>query len=196
VALGISMLIWLLAYTALIGPDLLGAAVARWPLLLTTFLPLVAFGIIIPSIAEEPGWRGFALPRLQQRHGPIVASLILGALHGIWHLPALFTVQFGPLPAANIVPFMLTAAFATVIYTWLYNQTGGSVMLAILLHAASNATTGWLTTLLKESGLQEPAVGLAGYLASTGWINVIAYGLTALLLIVATRGRLGYRPDR
>jgi membrane protease YdiL (CAAX protease family) len=193
VALGINMLIWLLAYTALIGPQMLIAAGTHWSLLLSTFLPLVAFGIIIPSIAEEPGWRGFALPRLQERHGPLMASLILGTLHGLWHLPVLFTVHFGPLPLANIVPFMLTAACATFIYTWVYNYTGGSIMLAILLHAASNAASGWLGTLIQEAGLPEPQVGLASFLASTSWINVIAYGLVALLLILATRGRLGYR---
>jgi membrane protease YdiL (CAAX protease family) len=196
IVLVINLLIWLLAYTALIGPQLLVEAVTRWPLLLSTFLPLIAFGIIIPSIAEEPGWRGFALPRLQQRHGPIAASLILGSLHGLWHLPALMTVNFGPLPLANYVPFMLTAAFGTFIYTWVYNRTGGSILLAILLHAASNAASGWLSALFTESGLQEPQQGLAGFLAATSWINVIAYGLVALLLIAATRGRLGYQAAR
>jgi uncharacterized protein len=193
VALGINLLIWLLAYAALMGPELLVAAVSHWSLLLSTFLPLVGFGIILPSIAEEPGWRGFALPRLQQRHGPVVASLILGSLHGLWHLPALMAMNFGPLPLANYVPFMLTAAFATVIYTWVYNHTGGSILIAILLHAASNATAGWLTTLLAQTGLQLPTLGLAGFLASTTWINVIAYGLVALILIGTTRGRLGYQ---
>jgi len=193
VALGINLLVWLLAYTALIGPQLLVAAVTHWFLLISTFLPLVAFGMIIPAIAEEPGWRGFALPRLQQRHGPIVASLILGALHGVWHLPALLTVNFGPLPLANMVPFMLTAAFATVIYTWVYNNTGGSILLAMLLHAASNASSGWLGTLIVTSGVPVPDQGVRGFLATSSWINVIAYGLVALLLIVVTRGRLGYQ---
>jgi membrane protease YdiL (CAAX protease family) len=194
VALGINLVIWLLAYAALMGPGLLVAAASHWSLLLSTFLPLVAFGIIFPSIAEEPGWRGFALPRLQQRHGPVVASLILGSLHGLWHLPALMTKNFGPLPLANYVPVMLTAALATVIYTWVYNRTGGSVLLAILLHAASNATAGWISKLFTEVGMAPPTAGLAGFLASTNWINVIAYGVVALILIVATRGRLGYRP--
>jgi uncharacterized protein len=193
VALGINLVIWLLAYTALVGSEVLIAAVTHWPLLFSSFLPLVAFGIIIPSIAEEPGWRGFALPRLQQRHGPIVASLILGVLHGSWHLPVLFTINFGSLPLANFVPFLLTAVFATFIYTWVYNHTGGSILLAILLHASSNAASGWLSTLFKAAGLGEPTVGLAGFLSSTSWINVIAYGLVALLLIVATHGRLGER---
>jgi hypothetical protein len=103
------------------------------------------------------------------------------------------TVHFGPLPLANIVPFMLTAAFATVLYTWVYNPTGGTILLAILLHAASNAASQWLGALFTKSGLAEPQQGLAGFLASSSWINMIAYGLVALLLIVATRGRLGYR---
>lgn len=194
VALGVNMLIWLLTYTVLIGPELLIAAVSRWALLLSTFLPLVVFGIIIPSIAEEPGWRGFALPRLQQNYGPVVGSLILGSLHGLWHLPALMTINFGPLPLANYLPFMLTAACATIIYTWVYNHTSGSILLAILLHAASNAASQWLSTLFQEARLQSPTVGLTGFLASTGWLHVIAYGLVTLLLIVTTRGRLGYQP--
>src|SRR4051812_3110970 len=64
VVLGINLLVWLLAYTALVGPQLFIAAITHWSLLVTTFLPLVVFGIIIPAIDEEPGWRGFALPRL------------------------------------------------------------------------------------------------------------------------------------
>jgi hypothetical protein len=61
------------------------------------------------------------------------------------------------------------------------------------LGEAHNAASGWLTVLLDEAGLQVPTTGLAGFLASTSWINVIAYGLVALLLILATGGRLGYQ---
>src|SRR4051812_39273211 len=78
VALFINMGIWLLAYTVVIGPQLLVAAVTHASLLVTTFLPLVAFGMVIPALDEEPGWRGFALPRLQTLYGPAWASLILG----------------------------------------------------------------------------------------------------------------------
>ena len=190
VALGINLLIWLLSYSVLMGPTVLVAAVSRWQLLATTFLPLVAFGIIFPSIAEEPGWRGFALPRLQQRYGPLGASMILGVLHGLWHLPALMTINFGPLPRANYVPFVLTAMLATVLYTWVYNATNGSVLMAILMHAASNAVSGWLTTLFQTAGLHEPSAGVAGWLAATGWSNVLAYGGASLLVVGLTHGRL------
>ena len=86
-------------------------------------------------------------------------------------LPVLMTMNFDPLPLANLVPFMLTAVFATFIYTWVYNHTGGSILLAILLHASSNAASGWLSTLFKAAGLGEPTVGLAGFLVRTGHID-------------------------
>ncbi len=192
IVVSINLLIWLLAYSVLLGPQLLLGATTHWSLLLSTFLPLVAFGIFIPSIAEEPGWRGFALPRLQQRYGPIVASLVLGAFHAFWHLPALFTINFGPLPLDNLLPFLLTAVAATFLYTWVYNHTGGSVLLAILLHASSNAASQWLQVLMDEAGLSQPVLNLGGWLLPTIWINVIAYGLVMTLLLIATRGRLGY----
>jgi membrane protease YdiL (CAAX protease family) len=182
------------SYTAVVGLPLLFGAVAHWPLLLTAFLPFVGFGMLIPAIDEEPGWRGFALPRLQQRYGPLWASVILGTLHGLWHIPALFTALYGPLPLANLLPFILTAALATVLYTWVYNHTGGSILIAMLMHAASNAATPWLTALLKVTGLAAPETGLVGYLVGHGWLNVIAFGLAAALVVVLTRGRLGYRP--
>jgi membrane protease YdiL (CAAX protease family) len=195
VALLIMLLIWLLGYTAVVGLPLLFGAVSHWSLLLTAFLPFVGFGMLIPAIDEEPGWRGFALPRLQQRYGPLWASVILGTLHGLWHIPALFTALYGPLPLANLLPFILTAALATVLYTWVYNHTGGSILIAMLMHAASNAATPWLTALLKATGLATPETGLVGYLVGHGWLNVIAFGLAAALVVVLTRGRLGYRPS-
>lgn len=195
VALFIMLLIWLLGYTAVVGLPLMFGAVSHWPLLVTNFLPFVAFGMLIPAIDEEPGWRGFALPRLQGRYGPLWASVILGTLHGLWHIPAVFTALYGPLPLANLLPFILTAALATFLYTWVYNHTGGSILIAMLMHAASNAATAWITALLQATGLAVPETGWAGYIVGHGWLNVIAFGLAALLVVVLTRGRLGYRPS-
>jgi membrane protease YdiL (CAAX protease family) len=78
---------------------------------------------------EELGWRGFALPRLQKRHSPLVASAILGVLVVIWHAPL---ALLGMLPA-----YALFATFAfTIVFGWLYNNTKGSVLMTLIAHAA------------------------------------------------------------
>jgi membrane protease YdiL (CAAX protease family) len=190
VALLANLVVWLLAYSVVLGPGLLTAALASWPLLLTVFLPFVAFGMLIPAIGEEPGWRGFALPRLQARYGPLRATLILGVMHGLWHLPAL-PLLLSPFAPEKILPFVLTAVAGTFLYTWLFNHTRGSVLLAMLAHASGNAATQGLTALLGQSGLAVPESGVSGWLVASGWLNTIAYGAAALLLLALTRGRLG-----
>lgn len=115
---------------------------------------------------EEPGWRGFALPRLQQRFSPMKATMILGVVWGLWHLP---------LGVANvIVPF-----FLAFLYTWLYNRTG-SVLLAILLHASFTPAQDHL---LLQSEVSHGAGDLA---------IALAYIVAVVLVVVLTRGRLGF----
>jgi uncharacterized protein len=141
--------------------------VERIPAYLQTFL-LTA---VIFGGQEEPGWRGFALPRLHQRHIPLVATLLLGLGWGIWHVPL-----YGP--AGFVVPLAL--AFY---YTWLYNKTR-SVLLCILLHASFTPAQDHLL-LTADSPLVD-AVLLSTYLLGAG------------VLIALTRGRLGYeatQPD-
>lgn len=184
--------IWLIAYSLLYKGAPLANLAANPSLLLSMFLPNVVIGLLIPSIAEEPGWRGFALPRMQKTYGPIVATLVLGILHGIWHLPALFTPMLGPFTMNGFIIFVLTAAAGTFIYTWVFNNTRGSVWIAMVLHASSNAASKLVSELIPKD------VELTGWLKllSSGWINVIAFALAAILLVILTRGTLGYRPDR
>lgn len=193
VALLANLTIWLLAYMAVVGPGLLGSVFSHWQLLLSVFLPQVFLGIFMPSLGEEPGWRGFALPRMQTRYGPLRATLLLGFLHGVWHLPALFTPLLGPFSIPYFIAFVLTATFGTVIYTWVFNNTRQSVLLAMLLHASSNAASQYLGELFAQAGIVLPTTGWMGGLAASSWLNVIAYGLAALILILLTRGRLGYQ---
>ncbi len=88
---------------------------------------------------EEPGWRGFALPRLQNRYSPLVASIILGALWGLWHLPLhLMGVYYGGALGAVIRIQEIPRA---ILFTWLYNRTRGSLLVMILFHAAINTTS-------------------------------------------------------
>ena len=108
--------------------------------------PLYLLGIFLyalfpgGALGEEPGWRGFALPRLQSMHGPLVGSLILGSLWGLWHLP-LFLTPWNVLTAFNVVVFVLTTTCLAIMYTWVFNNTKGSVLMAILIHATFNWST-------------------------------------------------------
>ena len=159
------------------------ALIQNWPLILTFYLPAAAFGIIFPSLGEEPGWRGFALPRLQQQYGPLLGTLILGVIHGLWHLPVYF------IPGMILVgPFDLTAVLAntglliamTLIWTWFFNNAGQSVFFAMLVHGVSNAASG----LIPQLPIDAPA---------DPWFSFKTGAAFALLLILFTRGRLGYR---
>ncbi|MFL6584445.1 MAG: CPBP family intramembrane glutamic endopeptidase [Chthoniobacterales bacterium] len=92
------------------------------------------FILLFIGLGEEPGWRGFALPALQRKHSPILASLILAPLWALWHAP-LFGNEF-PLP---ILPAFIVGLFgATLVQTWLFNRTRGSVLLQMLFHATVN----------------------------------------------------------
>lgn len=130
------------------------------------YLTTLVFVTFLGGGQEEPGWRGFALPRLQQDHTPVRATLILGLLWGIWHVPL-----YGPL--GFVVPLLL--AF---FYTYLFNRTG-SVAPCMLLHGGFTAAQDHLTLLEEEAhGVTDLAIGLA-YIAGV------------LLLVGLTRGRLG-----
>ena len=96
-------------------------------------------------VGEEFGWRGFALPKLQRRYGPLVASLILGGVWGVWHLPSFFAPQgvlgtiVATLGMVFLIPYVLGTVANTIIMTWLYNRTGSSALIAgIAWHAAIN----------------------------------------------------------
>lgn len=186
------LLVWLTAYNLLYRGAPLAALIANPALMVTAFLPNVLTGLLIPSLGEEPGWRGFALPRLQKDFGPVLGTLILGTLHGIWHLPALFTPLLGPFSWDSFLTFVLTAAAGTFIYTWVFNNTRGSVWIAILLHASSNAASNLVGSLIPKG------VELTGWQSAlnAGWLNVMAFSLAAVLLIIFTRGKLGYRPEQ
>jgi CAAX protease family protein len=92
---------------------------------------------------EEIGWRGFLLPRLQQRHSPFVSSALLAVGWAGWHLPAFFYVPSYAAIGVRIVPgFFLGILAGAIVLTWLYNRSGGSVLAAILWHASFNYVTG------------------------------------------------------
>jgi len=146
--------------------------------IITTFIDMV-FGT---PIGEEPGWRGFALPRLQQSYGALRGSLILGPLWALWHLPLFFTVwgafyqRIGVL--FGLLWFILIIMSYTLVMTWIFNNTRGSLFLAILFHSA-------IDTIVFESST---TANLRGFLVVT-----LTWVVIAVLVIGLTKGRLSYK---
>ena len=130
--------IWAVELSVLYGVNIPIALLLKWTLIFTVLFPQAVISILTASFAEELGWRGFALPRLQQRYGPVLGTIILGTLHGLWHLPAFFTGLLGPFSLPNYMSFLFVAIAATFLYTWIFNHTKGSVLLATLTHGFSN----------------------------------------------------------
>lgn len=92
------------------------------------------FILLFVGLGEEPGWRGFALPHLQTRYTPFIASLILAPVWALWHLP-LFGNEF---PWPIVAPFVVSVLGGTFVLTWVFNGAKGSVFLTMLFHATLN----------------------------------------------------------
>lgn len=106
--------------------------------------PALAFalapGALLSGLREEYGWRGFALPRLQERFGALRASLLIGALWTLWHLPIVPFVRMGLPGLGRMAIFSLEVVALSILMTWVYNHTAGSLLPPVLYHAAYNLT--------------------------------------------------------
>ncbi len=133
---------------------------------------------------EEPGWRGFALPRLQRQLGPLPGSLLLGFLWGIWHLPLFFFPGYNGAGtgfvgiSTTLLAFTVVTPFISTVFAWVSNNTRASLLLVMLLHASINSAGVFLPTTQASLSSQLPMY--------------VAFVALSLLIIIATRGRLSY----
>jgi uncharacterized protein len=189
--------IWLAGYGVWLSGAPLRGLLAEPTLLLGAYLAPLAVMVIL-AFGEEVGWRGYALPRLQRRYGPLGGTLVLALVHGLWHVPVLLVPGFvsgGSFSLPFIVGWIATVVAATFLYTWIFNHTGGSLLIAILVHAGANASSALMNALVPE----EPALsGWRAVIYTSDWnlANLIPFAVAAALLVTLTRGRLGYRSGR
>jgi uncharacterized protein len=164
-----------------------------------SYLGTFAFSLFLAGgpLLEEGGWRGFALPRLQRLRGPLVGTLILGALWGLWHLPAYLPSYFvgalsqtGPdatflSTGITFVEYLIGLMGVSFVMSWVFNNTGGSVLMAILLHAAFDAAFAF-AVLFPSAKADISPISLTLGIA-------IVFSIAALVIIIATRGQLSYQ---
>jgi membrane protease YdiL (CAAX protease family) len=109
---------------------------------LQMILTIVVMYIIVGLVnGEELAWRGFALPRLQSKYNALTSSIVLGVIWTLFHLPLFFTATGSSQAEMSFVSFLISTVSITILYTWMYNNTRGSVLLAYLFHAAANTWT-------------------------------------------------------
>jgi uncharacterized protein len=128
------------------------------------------FNLFSGPLAEEAGWRGFALPRLQARYNALTSGLILGVIWCLWHLPLFFL----PGSSQQGIPFpiyLLLVVTLSIYFTWLYNNTRGSLIITVLAHFSFNISGGFLAGTL---GLLPPMVL---YIAAGSTLVVTVIGI-------------------
>jgi membrane protease YdiL (CAAX protease family) len=182
--LGIPVATGLVAVASL-GSAPIAQLAETWPLLVTTVLPHLLLIIVFSNVAEEIGWTGFLLARLQDRFSPLRASAIVAVPFALFHLPGWF-VEYGPtievviVTAALFVPQLCSRILAA----WLYNGSGRSALIVGLFHCSFNVTSAQVAP--KLFGLTNE---------DTFVMSSIVVILAAVAVAAITRGRLAYRPS-
>jgi len=170
----------------LAGTKLLAAVIHRvtlgvWPAFGDISVLLMIGGILVSTwvqAGEEVGWRGYALPRLAGRLGLGGASVFLGVIWALWHLPLFYLPGSGS-DGQSFPIYLLQVTALSVAMSWLYWKTRGSLLLVMVMHASVNNTTGIVPAALP--GASDP---LSFQGTPVAWLTVgVAWTLAALLLI-------------
>jgi membrane protease YdiL (CAAX protease family) len=170
-------------YLSVLLNPFFGSAAPAWGNIppVMEIIPMVAILLVFSGpVGEEIGWRGFALPRLLEKYSALAASLILGSVWAIWHLPLILVGDFTAYGA-----FM--PVIAAIVFTWVSQNTRGSVLLAILMHASYQNSVRYLGKVYTDyDHVQQQWLGVGI------WLVVIA----AILLVYGTTSFITLRQKR
>ena len=143
------------------------------------FITLIST-IINGPLSEEAGWRGFALPRLESRFGSLISSLILGIIWACWHIPFYFIE-----PRMPFYIFIILVLVITILMTWAYNSTNGSLLITVIFHFSFNFNGAFITGIL---GLLPMTIFYIG-----GSVMIGIYVI--VVIIFAGPSKLSKKPD-
>ncbi|HEY70141.1 MAG TPA: CPBP family intramembrane metalloprotease [Anaerolineae bacterium] len=203
---------WLFAFVFILPALLLGSLANPLfggdPLILHSFappfplLPMFLVFFLVAGVGEDLGWTGFLIPRLQIRYNALISSLIRGVLWGLWHMPLWFCARSDPVSLRDFpygswiaqrgfwfsiaVFFVLFVIPWSIIYSWLFNNTRGSLLLVSLLHGSEI----WAAFLMVGAGIDP--LNLANY-----WgYGVVLFGVSILLVLTSGVEHLSRKHSR
>ncbi|GAB6862466.1 type II CAAX endopeptidase family protein [Haloplanus litoreus] len=157
----------------------------------------ILLGTTIGGGQEELGWRGFAQPELQEQYGGLRAAVIIGVLWGGWHLPLFFdpTAIHSQWPLSSQLAYFVGIVAFSILIAWVYNGSGGSILLAMLMHGTENAAGGLVPLDLERAIVEGVPDWVA--LAPMNVSHAVLMWLLALVAISATgAGLLAQREMR
>ena len=180
--------IYIVAGSVVLGGVPLADMSANWA---TFFSPYLVAVLVFPALitwGEEPGWRGFALTRMQESYHPVLSGMTVGFMHSLWHLPVFVLVSgpvaFGPFDLPEFALNTAVTMAIAILWTWVFNHARGSILIAVLLHTSLNASEGWMSALIPDFPMDAAGKIVQGF-----------FFVAALALVVVTKGRLGYASD-
>jgi membrane protease YdiL (CAAX protease family) len=184
----------LLVASVFLGLSPLETLARKWSLYFSVFLPEILVPFVLIQLFEEAGWTGFLQNTLQERHGPLLASIMVAPAFALMHLPLLLL----DVPRDGFVPFVLgvvvqmvlvviLAVFFRIVIMWLYNGAGRSVLIVALFHSAFNSATSAGDARFTQELISGPAALL---------IPMAMLVVVAVVVAIFTKGRLAYDPTR
>lgn len=168
------------------GGEIPQAVWFTWP---NFFVGAVTGAILGAGLTEEFGWRGFALPHLQQNHSALFSSLLIGLVWAVWHFPSPFILSQSR-DAVELLSYIPGTVAMSVVFTVVFNNTNGSILAAMLLHGANNAS--W--RFVKDDLF--PGLNLGGDVAENVLVGLLWIAVATTLTLVFGQENLsgGKRP--
>jgi membrane protease YdiL (CAAX protease family) len=148
------------------------ANLEKWYLLPLVFVQVLLLG---GPLQEEIGWRGYALPKLQEQQTALVSGIVVGLLWGLWHLP-LFFVPYSSQYGIPFLGFVLIDVALGILFAWVYNNSRSSLVLSLFFHASVNVTSWFFPISANATSSDTPIWLIAALMSVAAPLVTVAFG--------------------